>query len=128
MLIENDCDPVASVHPRVKLPFEQLRQRMKNPESVLDIGDFLADPEKFSKLVATDMSVAVRFAHLLPLMKPKQMYLAGDITVSLPAELLAKLDSEAPFVFKKTTRAIAKYAGPEDTEVFKELWKEKTGK
>ena len=72
------------------------------------------------------MNVAIRFAHLLPIMKPADMCKVRDITLSLPTELITTLQKDCPFVIKRTCDAIKRSYNEGEAEAFRELIMEKT--
>ena len=117
-------DPRTSCFGYAKLPFVHLQQRL-DARPPLGIDDFLGDPEKYAGIIPGDFEIATRFAHLLPMMKPAQMYKARDLLLVLPAELLAMLSDKVPFVFNKVTGEIAKRDGAEDAEAYRALIKER---
>ncbi|MDO9543284.1 MAG: hypothetical protein Q7J98_13330 [Kiritimatiellia bacterium] len=127
ILLEQELNPKTVINPLTNLPFEQLQARLTDKEGVLDVKDFLSDPDGFARIVEHDMNVAVRFAHLLPGMKPGAMCTARDITLSLPTELLASLHKQCPFVFKKTHEAIRKIFGEGEADAFRDLIADRVG-
>ena len=86
---------------------------------------FVDQPERFCEEVARDLNVAMRFAHLLPMMKPVQKNRVRDVILAVPAEVLARMRSETPFVFKKCREAVARYCGSADANAFAELLDER---
>lgn len=126
ILLEQDLDPRQVVNTLHNLPFGQLHARIKHRDGVLDIKDFLADPAGFASKVEHDMNVAIRFAHLLPIMKPGDMCKARDITLSLPTELLTTLQKDCPFVIKRTCDAITRSYGEGEANAFRDLIMERT--
>jgi hypothetical protein len=102
-----------------------LQARLREEQTVLTIEQFVAEPERFAPLVSKDLNVAMRFAKLLPMMKPNQKNSVRDILLALPAEVLARLESETPFVFKKTREAVATCGNPADARAYAELLDER---
>ena len=127
VLLHEEIDPATAMTPLKNVPFELLRRRLAAHESVLDVADFVARPEHFASVVGIDMDTAVRFHHLLPKMKLGEMYKVREITLSLPAEVLAAVQKELPYVIKKTCRAIRENDGAAESDAFLALIVEKTG-
>jgi hypothetical protein len=121
ILLEQGLDPRLVMNTLHNLPFGQLHARLKDRDGILDITDFLADPKGFAGKVQSDMNVAIRFAHLLPIMKSADMCKVRDVTLSLPAELIATLQIETPFVINRTCAAIKKTYGESESSSFREL-------
>jgi len=112
--------------PRQKLPLHLLQSRI-DAEPVLDIEDFLRDPDKYCVIVSQQLNVANRFAALLPRMKPNQMARVMYVVLALPPEMLASVDAKFPFVFKKTRDALAKSGSKGDADAFWKLLRERLG-
>jgi hypothetical protein len=110
--------------PEVKLPLHLLQARLE-AQPVLDIADFVGDPDKFSVLVARQLDVALRFAQLLPRMRPEQTSRVKDVILALPTEVLTQIQTESPFVFKKASAAIVKFDGQGDADAFEQLLQER---
>jgi ATPase family associated with various cellular activities (AAA) len=126
ILLEKGLDPKQTNTHLHNLPFGQLQARIANDHGVIDIKDFLSDPKGFAAKVEQEMNVAIRFAHLLPSMKPADMCKVRDITLSLPTELIATLQKECPFVVKKTCEAIKRAHGEDESAAFRDLILEKS--
>jgi hypothetical protein len=126
ILLEQDLDPKQVLNLLHSLPFGQLKARLQDRGGVLDIKDFVADPKGFAAKVEHDMNVAIRFAHLLPLMRPADMFKVRDVTLSLPTEMLTTLQKECPFVIRRTCDTIRKMVGNDESEAFRDLIVEKT--
>ncbi|HRZ54212.1 MAG TPA: MoxR family ATPase [Candidatus Paceibacterota bacterium] len=118
-------DPADALPTEVKAPVHLLKARLREPETVLSIEQFVSDTEKLASAVADDFNVGLRFAQLLPMMKPSQKNRVRDLVLALPAELLAQLQSKTPFVFKKVREAVALYGSPDDARAYEELLTER---
>lgn len=123
--IHAGIDPVHALPPGATAPVHLLKARLREEESVLTIEQFVSQPEKFATALGQDLNVAIRFARLLPMMNPTQKSRVRDLVLALPAEVLAQLQSETPFVFKKTREAVARYSSPADAHAFEELLNER---
>lgn len=120
-LIQNGIEPAEALSRDSKLPFRLLKQRVNKISSILDIEDFLAEPEIYAKKVGADMNVAFRFCQLLLQMKPSQMADVRAVILALPRELLARISAECPFVLQKTEAAIRKKLTGEEADLFREI-------
>ena len=109
----------------VQAPLHLLESRLRNEEGVLTAEQFVHEPNKFAEQVTTNLDVALRFAKVLPTMNPQQKRCVIDIVLALPAEVLAMLKSEFPFVFKKVRAAIASGKGQAEAEAFWDLLQER---
>lgn len=123
-LIERGGSPEDSM-PRQdeKFPFHLLRERIESPDGVVDIKDFVNDPEKFESIVGEDNDLAVRFATLVPAMKPLQLFKVRMILLALPPELLSGIVDE-PVVMKRLYDSISKREGTGERKVYRELLEE----
>lgn len=126
-LISGGIDPARVTQDKGKLPFRQLQQRVKASNPGIETKDIVDNPSLYARKVAEEMSTAIRVAHLITRMRPAQMATARDVTLSLPAEILATIKSECPFVFKKTDKATKDKYGAEEAEVFRMLLEERLG-
>jgi hypothetical protein len=111
----------------VKLPLHLLEARL-NAEPMLDINDFVSDPNMFSALVPQRPDVAIRFSQLLPMMNPRQSSRVKDVILALPADVLSSVQAKSPFVLKKTRMAIARFENGSDAEAFWQLLQERLAK
>lgn len=118
-------DPAHALPQDITAPLHLLKARLREEESVLTIEQFVAQAEKLAAAVGCDMNVAIRFAQLLPMMNPSQKNRVRDLVLALPAEVLAQLQNQSPFVFKKTREAVARHSSPADARAFEELLNER---
>jgi len=127
LAIKAGIDPWNALPGGTNAPVHLLTARLnqKGGDGVLTIEQFANEPEKFTPLVTNDLNVAIRFAQLLPMMNPYQKNRVRDLVLVLPAEILARLKAEKPFLFKKICQAVARYAGKEDARAFEELLEER---
>lgn len=125
---QSNLDLMFALHPDLKLPLHLLWARLKQDEGTLDIEDFVDDSSRFLSAVSSDVSVAMRFSDLLPRMTPKQKSAVKEITLALPAEVLAKLKREAPFVFKSTREAVRQHEDAGEAKAFWDLIQERLNK
>ena len=123
--LKNGIAPAHAIPPKIKLPFHLLEQRLKEAETVISIEDFVADPAKFTREVAKNLSIAIRFSQLLPMMRPAAKNRVKDILLALPNEMLAQLLAQHPFVFPATVKAIRSQGRAEDALAFEKLLDER---
>jgi MoxR-like ATPase len=123
--IQAGVDPAHALPAGATAPMHLLRARLREDDSVLGIEQFVSEPEKYAAALSRDMDMAVRFAQLLPMMNPSQKNRVRDLVLALPREVLAQLESQAPFVFKKTCEAVARHASPADGRAFEQLLQER---
>lgn len=120
--VEKGMDPAHAQPPKVKLPLHLLRLRLKEAETpILNIENFVRNADRFADLVGQDLNVAVRFAELLPMMKPSQKNAVKLVLLALPSEILAKLLGQQPFVFTKTEEAVRNLEGAANAQAFRAL-------
>jgi hypothetical protein len=105
-------------------PTHLLQARLREEEGIT-IELLLADPDRFSALVKTDLNIALRFVQLLPMMRPAQMNRVRDIVLALPDEMFAQLRAKAPFVFKRIREAATRDSGSADAAALGELLDER---
>lgn len=123
--IKAGIDPCNALPSGVTAPTHLLQARVQEVETVLNIEQFVENPEEFAALVAKDLNVALRFAQLLPMMRPNHKNRVRDIVLALPSEVLARLKSQTPFVFKQTCEAVARSGTPEDARAYQQLLNER---
>lgn len=126
--LQDGFDPRLSLPPNANLPLHLLEARIRGDDTVLNIEDFVADPDRFTSLVTQDLNVASRFANLLPMMAPKQKVAVKWVLLALPAEWLAYLQDKSPFVFNKTLDAVARAEGKPEAEAYRQLLNERLPK
>lgn len=124
--IEKGIDATFAQPPGVKLPIHLLQLRLKEKEmAILNIEDFISNPDSFLNLVGQDLNVAVRFAQMLPMMKPAQKNMVKLVLLALPGEVLAQLLNQQPFVFRKTEEAVCHFEGAANAQAFRALLDER---
>ncbi|MDF1814019.1 MAG: MoxR family ATPase, partial [Verrucomicrobiales bacterium] len=124
MLLGKGFDPADSIPEKnTKLPFHLLKERLHSPHAVLDIKDFVKEPDTFEKLVAQDQEMALRLIQLLPAMKPMQLFEVRMIILALPPELLARVNVDQIFM-KRLYDGIGKKLGAAEKKVYRELVEE----
>lgn len=118
-ILHAGLDPAMGCPPGQPIAFHLLVNRLATAQVTWDVEDFLKDPLRCADLVKNELEVAQRFADLLPRFRPEQKFKAHGILLALPAEVLATLKSEHPFVFRLTEQSIKQFGNPSDAEAFR---------
>ena len=76
---------------------------------MLTIEDFVEWPQRFAGLVEGNLNIANRFAELLFMMNPHQMYLVTSVLLSLPCEVLAAVKARPGQLLDRLIHATVKF-------------------